>query len=193
MGLTHPFWKLLKTARLVQQGIPNKDFCCFGCFTLHKKWWWMYYFKLRDLNVWGGEYPNSLACYETISIVSDQLNFTRFCAWVDLTRWNEKCNFLGWDYQTDSAISSSLSIETNPSSPLSFWGHQSWIQFLETLIGFFPFQGEEFAAHGSLFGGNGTRFGGRVSLYVSKCTTKFLPNPYLHKIDIINMKLEVSI
>ena len=100
MGLTHPFWKLLKTARLVQQGIPNKDFCCFGCFTLHKKWWWMYYFKPRDLNVWGGEYPDSLACYETIPIVSDQLNFTRFCAWVNLIRWNEKCNFLGTIRQT---------------------------------------------------------------------------------------------
>ena len=84
----------------MQQGISNKDICCFGCHTLHKKWWWMYYFKLRDLNVWGGEYPNSLACYETISIVSDQLNFTRFCAWVDLTRWNEKCNFLGTIRQT---------------------------------------------------------------------------------------------
>ena len=111
-------------------------------------------------------------------------------SWLDSMK--RKMQF-SWDYQTDSAISSSLSIETNPSSPLSFWGHQSWIQFLETLIGFFPFQGEEFAAHGSLFGGNGTRLGGRVSLYVSKCTTKFLPNPYLHKIDIINMTLEASI
>ena len=138
MGLTHPFWKLLKTARLVQQGIPNKDFCCFGCFTLHKKWWWMYYFKLRDLNVWGGEYPNSLDCYETIPIVSDQLNSTRFCAWVDLTRWNEKCNFLGTIRQT---LPFPLqSIETNPSSPLSFWGHQHWTKILKPWFDFFLFK-----------------------------------------------------
>ena len=93
MGLTPPpFWTILKKLQ---------RYLLFWMSHLsHKKWWWMYYFKLRDLNVWGGEYPNSLDCYETVPIVSDQLNSTRFCAWVDLTRWNEKCNFLGTIRQT---------------------------------------------------------------------------------------------